>query len=157
MESWIARLGYLAVALGTLIEGETALIAGGVAAQRGLLELPLVMLAGFAGALVSDQAWFRVGERAGKRVLEKHPRAAAKAAAATRAMERWGALFVVAFRFVYGARTVSPLLLGAASYPRQRFLALNALGGALWAVLFGYLGFGGGAAFRQALEHFSAP
>ena len=63
MESWIARLGYLAVALGTLIEGETALIAGGVAAQRGLLELPLVMLAGFAGALVSDQAWFRVGER----------------------------------------------------------------------------------------------
>lgn len=155
MESWIARLGYLAVALGTLIEGETALIAGGVAAQRGLLQLPLVVLAGFAGAFISDQTWFRVGERVGKQVFERYPAVGAKATIATRALERWGALFVIGFRFVYGARTVSPVLLGAASYPRRRFLALNALGGALWAVVFGYLGFGAGAVVTKAFEQLS--
>jgi membrane protein DedA with SNARE-associated domain len=157
MESWIARLGYLAVTLGTALEGETVMIAAGVAAQRGLLQLPLVMLAGFAGAFFADQAWFRVGERMGKHVFERYPAAGAKAATATRALERWGALFVVGFRFVYGARTVSPLLLGAARYPRRRFVLLNGLAGALWAVVFGYLGFGGGAAVERALERFAAP
>jgi len=155
LEQWIARLGYLAVALGTLIEGEAALIAGGVAAQRGLLQLPLVVLAGFAGAFISDQTWFRVGERVGKQVFERYPAVGARATTATRALERWGALFVVGFRFVYGARTVSPVLLGAASYPRRRFLTLNALGGATWSVVYGSVGFGAGTVVARALERLS--
>jgi membrane protein DedA with SNARE-associated domain len=148
VESWIARLGYVAVLLGTAIEGETVMLAGGVAAQQGLLELPLVVLAGFAGAFLSDQTWFRVGERFGKRALDRYPAASAKAATVALAIERWGALFVIGFRFVYGARTVSPLLLGAASYPRARFVALNALGGLLWAAIFGYLGSGASTTFE---------
>jgi membrane protein DedA with SNARE-associated domain len=157
MDSWIARLGYLAVALGTMIEGEAVMIAAGVAAQRGVLELPLVVLSGFTGAFLADQTWFRVGERVGKRVFDKYPAAAAKAAPATRAFERWGALFVLGFRFVYGARTVTPVLLGAGRYPRRRFVALNALGGALWAIVYGYVGFGGGTAFDRVFEQLATP
>jgi membrane protein DedA with SNARE-associated domain len=148
VESWIARLGYLAVLLGTAIEGEAVMLAGGVAAQQGLLDLPLVVLAGFTGAFLSDQTWFRVGERFGKHALDRYPAAAAKVATATRALERWGALFVIGFRFVYGARTVSPLMLGAAGYPRARFVALNAFGGLLWAAIFGYLGSGASTTFE---------
>lgn len=154
-ESLIIRWGYAAIALGTVLEGETVLIAGGAAAQHGLLQLPLVIIVGFVGAFVGDQVWFRVGGRVGKPLIETRPRLAEKAAKATRALERWGAVFVLGFRFVYGIRTVSPLLLGAASYPARRFALLNALGAALWAVTFGYVGFGAGAVVAKAIERFS--
>jgi membrane protein DedA with SNARE-associated domain len=154
-ESLIIRFGYAAILLGTFLEGETVLIAGGVAAQHGLLQLPLVMLAAFVGGFVGDQTWFRVGGRIGKPLIERRPSLAAKAALATRALERWGTLFVLGFRFVYGIRTVSPLLLGAASYPARRFLLLNGIGALAWAVSFGYLGFGAGAAFAAAIARLS--
>jgi len=50
---------------------------------------------------------------------------------------------------------VSPLLLGATSYPARRFLLLNGLGAALWAMSFGYAGFGAGALVRTLSSRLS--
>lgn len=45
--SLIATYGYYALFLGTLLEGETVLVAAGYAAHRGLLELPWVIVIAF--------------------------------------------------------------------------------------------------------------
>ena len=46
---------------------------------------------------------------------------------------------ILGFRFVYGLRTVTPFVLGAAGTRPGRFLALNALGAAAWSVAVGLL------------------
>jgi membrane protein DedA with SNARE-associated domain len=57
----IEKYGYLALLVGTLLEGETVLVMSGYAAHRGYLHLPLVMLIAFVGSSVHDQSFFWVG------------------------------------------------------------------------------------------------
>ena len=62
----ITGLGYLAILTGTVIEGETVLIAAGFAAQRGYLSLPLVLLAAWVGAASGDHFFFALGRCKGR-------------------------------------------------------------------------------------------
>jgi membrane protein DedA with SNARE-associated domain len=58
---------------------------------------------------------------------------------------------VFGFRFAYGLRTITPVVLGATGYPSGRFLVFNLLGASLWACVFGVLGFALGASLAQLL------
>ena len=73
LEQFIAHYGYLALFVGTFLEGETILVLGGLAAQQGLLELPWVMAAAFSGSLLGYQLAFFVGRRWGRRILARFP------------------------------------------------------------------------------------
>ncbi len=149
-EALIARWGYLAVAGGAFLEGETVVIAAGALANRGLLWLPFAVLAAFVGSLANDQLWFFLGRRFGRAFIAARPKLAARTARVEAFMSRWGALYVVAFRFLYGLRTVTPVLLGASGYGVKRFLLLNATGAALWALSYVLIGWGVGSG-AQAL------
>lgn len=50
--------GYPAVFLGTLHEGETIMLLGGLAAHPGYLSLDWVIACGFCGTLIGDQLYF---------------------------------------------------------------------------------------------------
>lgn len=152
LETFIARWGYLAVGVGTLFEGEAVLIAGGALAHRGLLSLPVVMLSAFVGSVGGDQLWFQVGRRWGRRSFEPRGRLQLRAERVRAWLGRRGALFVFAFRFIYGMRTATPIALGASDYPPWRFALLNALGGAVWAVAFGAAGWALGASLATVLQ-----
>ena len=52
LESIVDTYGYLAVLLGTFLEGETILVLGGFAAHRGYLALPWVIVAAFFIAIM---------------------------------------------------------------------------------------------------------
>lgn len=54
----IEHFGYLAILVGTLLEGETFLILGGFAAHRGYLDLSLVILSAFLGTVLGDQLFY---------------------------------------------------------------------------------------------------
>jgi len=58
LESIVDTYGYVAVLLGTFLEGETILVLGGFAAHRGYLALPWVIVAAFFGSLCGDQLFF---------------------------------------------------------------------------------------------------
>jgi membrane protein DedA with SNARE-associated domain len=147
----VVRWGYPAIVLGTFFEGEAVLLLAGAMAHRGLLSLPLVMLAAFVGSVAGDQLWFYVGKRLGRPAVERRPRWKRQVARFERWLARWGAAFVLGFRFLYGLRTVSPVLLGASGYSPRLFSLLNAIGGAVWAIAFAALGWGLGEGFRRAL------
>lgn len=147
-------LAYVVVALGVALEGETALVAAGAIAHRGDLSLPLVMLSAFIGSVAADQGWYHFGRRAGPPFLARHPRVRERAEAVGRWIERWDTALVLGFRFMYGFRTATPLMLGASDYPPRRFAVLNTMGGAVWAVTFGALGYGLGATFVATLRRF---
>ncbi|MET0341990.1 MAG: DedA family protein [Polyangiales bacterium] len=145
LETWVLQWGYLAVGVGTMLEGETVLLAAGAMAHRGLLGLPGVMIAAFLGGVFNDVMWFLIGRRAGRAFLVARPRLAKHAAVVDRWIARSGTLFVLGFRFLPGVRTVGPLLLGAGAFPVPRFLLLNALAAAAWVGLVTSIGYGLGA------------
>jgi len=151
-EDLIARFGYLAVLIGTFFEGETVLVAAGAFAHRGLLSLPLVMLAAALGSTLGDQLWFQLGRHFGRPFLERRPAWRARASAVQPHIERHGDLVVLGFRFAYGVRTITPALLGMSGYPVARFACLNLVGSVVWAVVVGAGGWALGAALTGMLE-----
>lgn len=73
MESLIENYGYLAIVIGTFLEGETILVLGGFTAHQGYLALPRVILAAFAGSLCGDQLFFYLGRKPSPAALSGRP------------------------------------------------------------------------------------
>ena len=148
----IEKYGYVAVLLGTCLEGETILIMAGFAAHQGHLALPGVIAAAFAGSLVGDQLAFFAGRRYGDRVRARFSGLRSGIDRARALLDRRGTPLLIGFRFIYGIRIVTPLAAGMSGISPARFLLLNVLGAALWAVSVGAAGYAFGHGLELALE-----
>lgn len=152
MEALVAHYGYLAVLVGTFLEGETILVLAGFAAHRGWLELPFVLLAAFAGSAAGDQIYFTIGRRRGRAWLERRPRLADRVARVAERLRGRESLLIVSIRFLYGLRVALPFACGAAGIDVRRFLLWNSIGAAIWAVSFGTAGYFFGAGFELLID-----
>ncbi|KQM88244.1 hypothetical protein ASE67_00290 [Sphingomonas sp. Leaf23] len=141
IEALVARYGLGALLLGAGIEGETVVVLGGIMVQRGALPYVGAILAAAIGSFIADQLFFAAGRR-----FRDHPRvrrwsAKPAFARALAAFERRPTLFVFAFRFLYGLRTVSPVAIGTTQLPLARFVVLNGAAALLWATIFVSIGY----------------
>jgi len=150
LEQLIGTYGYWAIAIGTFLEGETVLVLGGLAAHRGYLALPWVLVSAFGGTVLGDQLYFYIGRWRGERFLEQKPHFRQKSEKVLQLLHRHRLLLILGFRFLYGLRTITPFLLGASGVPPLLFLLLNILGACLWALVVGVSGY----LFGHALELF---
>ncbi|MBM4288336.1 MAG: DedA family protein, partial [Deltaproteobacteria bacterium] len=57
----IEKYGYLAILLGTLVEGEIFLALGGVFARQGLMNMWLVVAMAIAGSFLSHSIFYFLG------------------------------------------------------------------------------------------------
>jgi membrane protein DedA with SNARE-associated domain len=137
----IDTYGYLAVAIGAFLEGETVLALAGLAAYRGYLDFYTVvvvaMICGFAG----DQFYFFLGRYKGARILQRFPHARERAHRFDDLLKRWHAPLIVMIRFMYGFRIVGPVLLGMGRVSSLKFIICNFIGAALWAPLIAGIGY----------------
>ncbi|SUG32473.1 membrane protein [Salmonella enterica subsp. arizonae] len=140
----ITHYGYAALVIGSMAEGETVTLLGGVAAHQGLLKFPLVAAAVALGGMMGDQLLYLLGRCYGGKILRRFPRYHTKIRRAQKMIQRHPYLFVIGTRFMYGFRVVGPLLIGASRLPPKIFLPLNILGALVWALLFTTLGYLGG-------------
>ena len=127
------------------------MIAGGILAHRGLLSLPLAMLAAGLGSYAADQAWFYAGRRFRDHRWIAAARARPAFARAVAAFERHPNGFIFAFRFLYGLRTVSPIAIGSTQVSARRFALVNAASAACWAIMFTGIGYMFGHGVEQLL------
>jgi membrane protein DedA with SNARE-associated domain len=148
METLIENYGYLAILVGTFFEGETVLILGGFAAQRGYLELPWVMAAAFIGTLCGDQFFFILGRWHSRVFLSRWPKWNERIVKAERLLKRFKILLMLVFRFFYGLRSVTPFVIGMSAFPAPQFVFINVIGAGVWAVVIGT----GGYFFGNALD-----
>ena len=149
LEYLIRTYGYVALLVGTFFEGETILIIGGVMAHLGYLYLPLVMAIAFVGSFSGDQVFFYIGRAHGRDLLERHPKWCVRVEKIHIILERYNDLIMLGFRFVYGIRILTPIVIGSNHrIQAARFIILNAIGAALWAILVS----AGGYLFGAALE-----
>jgi membrane protein DedA with SNARE-associated domain len=146
------NLGY--VALGALIgletmgiplPGETALIAAGILASDGHLQIELVILVSACAAIVGDNVGFWIGRRGGRKLLELpgplHHHRARVLERGERIFERHGGKTVFFGRWFSGLRIASAWLAGVHKMPWGTFIVYNAAGGIAWSVsvaLFAY-------------------
>nr|WP_318380998.1 DedA family protein [uncultured Enterobacter sp.] len=149
----IAQYGYAALVIGSVAEGETITLLGGVAAHQGLLRFWLVVVSVALGGMIGDQLLYLVGRRYGDRILRRFSRHRDKIRRAQRLIQRRPYLFVIGSRFMYGFRIIGPLLIGASRLPPKIFLPLNIIGAIVWALIFTTLGYVGGEVIGPWLHH----
>ncbi|SUG46954.1 membrane protein [Salmonella enterica subsp. arizonae] len=70
----ITHYGYAALVIGSMAEGETVTLLGGVAAHQGLLKFPLVAAAVALGGMMGDQLLYLLGRCYGGKILRRFSR-----------------------------------------------------------------------------------
>ena len=126
------------------------MVFGGFAAHRGWLSLvPWVILIG-ALATPSRKASGSSGPLRRPKGSRKRAGWAAKVEQADRLLAKWEGPVVVGARFIPGFNTTAVIALALSAMSSKKFLALNAIGAAVWALTFGVLGY----AVGQAVERY---
>ncbi len=152
MQAFLDSYGYLALLVGTFLEGETIMVLGGFAAQRQYLDLPTVVMVGFLGSFVGDQLYFYIGRRWGPGLLARRPAWQDRAERAFGLLRRYDTLFILSFRFIYGVRSISSFVIGTAKVSPLRFFFLNMIAAFIWAVALGLMGYAFGAVVAEFLD-----
>ena len=131
--------------IGLLAPGETAVIAGGVFAGQGNLELLLLLGLVWAACVAGDSVSFWLGRKLGRDFLVRHgPRVnitEERLRTVERFFERRGGITILVGRFIGIIRALAPYVAGASRMPLARFLPYAVVGSGLWATTFVLLGY----------------
>jgi membrane protein DedA with SNARE-associated domain len=156
LEPTLNHYGYLAVVALVLIEdfgvpvpGETVLILAAVYAGAGRLNIGLVVLLGFVGAVLGDNIGFAVGHFGGRPLAERYGRyiflTPERLEKATGFFERHGGKIIIVARFIEGLRQANGIIAGISGLRWTRFLVFNAIGAALWVAVWTSVGYFSGS------------
>lgn len=137
MEQLLSDYGYLALFIGTFLEGETILVLAGIFASQDYLDLKTVIIVAFIGSYFGDQLWYFLGRHYGLALLQKKPKLKKPADKALIYLRKNPDLWVLTFRFMYGLRTIMPVAIGMSGYPPKRYIILNGIGAIIWAIVLG--------------------
>jgi membrane protein DedA with SNARE-associated domain len=140
--AWLAYLTLFLAALleavpviGSVIPGSTIILALSALVPGGDLQLPWVLAAAVAGAILGDGSAFWVGHRSQREILSTWPMAnyPGVLAQSEAFFRRWGSLAVFFARFVPPIRAFVPVTAGALGMQPLRFYAVNIPAILLWA------------------------
>ncbi len=135
--NWI----YLVAFIWAALEGETFVIFAGIAAQQGYLNMYGLIIAVGLGSLLGDQVCFWLGRGYGEQLLKRHPKLQAGEKRAVAWLERHAVGFILAYRFMYGIRNISSIVIGMSHLTWQKFAFWNAVAAFIWAIAFSNIGY----------------
>ena len=105
----------------------------------------LVALLGFCGALVGDNLGFAIGHFGGRRLAERYGRyvflTPERLDKATLFFDHHGGKIIIVARFIEGLRQANGIIAGTSGMRWARFLAFNAVGAALWVLVWTSIGY----------------
>ncbi|MCM2575934.1 DedA family protein [Streptomyces meridianus] len=140
---------YLVLAATTappLVPNAGILVAAGVLASHGRLNIVVVLLVVAGSAVLGDLAIHWFGSRFRRPVhgwARRTTRRRTLLAWTTEQIHRYGVPFVIAVRFLPSGRLIGGLAAGVTGYPRRRYLVGAVIAESIWAsysVFLGYLG-----------------
>jgi membrane protein DedA with SNARE-associated domain len=152
LEPTLDHFGYLAVIglvfiedFGVPVPGETILILAAVYAGTGRLNIVLVALLGFVGAVAGDNVGFAIGHFGGRPLIERYGRyiflTRDRVDRATGFFVRHGGWIIIVARFIEGLRQANGIIAGISGIHWAKFLAFNAIGAALWVAVWTSIGY----------------
>jgi membrane protein DedA with SNARE-associated domain len=165
MTSLVHHYGLIALFLIVMLEsggvplpGETALVAAGVFASQGELNIVEVIAVAAAAAIIGDNLGYWAGRTGGRKLLER-----------SKFLSRWmdrvlpwaegffhrhGAKTIFIARFFSVLRVTAAWMAGVSRMQWLKFLAWNAAGGICWAVLVGLVAYYLGHAAADAISRY---
>jgi membrane protein DedA with SNARE-associated domain len=149
----LIQLGYTALYLGTVIEGEGFILVAGFLAHRGYFRLGIVILLATLGAFSGDLLYFSLGRRYGRSLLKRSRRAEAFVPWFEGFMARHHVLWIFGMRYLYGVRWLGAALAGSTQMSATRFAALSLPACLLWALVVGLIGYGAGEMLERLLDN----
>ncbi|HEU4520550.1 MAG TPA: DedA family protein [Thermoanaerobaculia bacterium] len=153
-EALLERFGYLAVFLGTFLEGEAILVIAGFFAHRGHMGVVAVTLVGFAGTYIGHLFWFWLGRRHGVRLLDRYPRMQRHFGNSIRMFERYGIAAIIVTQWLYGLRITCAVVVGISKISVIKFLIYEAISCMIWAIGITALGYYFGTAVQTLLGRY---
>jgi len=153
LQQFLATYGYWAVFLFVAIEstgipfpGESMLLVAAIyAGHTHRLSIVLVIVAAACGAILGDNLGFLIGREGGYRVLRRYGKYIGlnerKLKVGIYMFRKHGGKVVFFGRFVAVLRAWAAFLAGVNRMLWRRFLLYNALGGIIWATIYGLGGF----------------
>lgn len=150
LQHLLMTYGYWLMAFGAIIEGETFLIAGGIAAHQGLFHLEGLIILALVGSTLHDIFFFLLGRYGGHEFVKRKPQIYARAQKMLDSFEKYGVWLIIGLRFAYGLRTIIPSVLGMSHISFRKFLFFDIIGGILWSCTFIL----GGYFFGELLDRF---
>ena len=139
--AFVQNWGYVAVFLGALVEGESVILSASALAYAGYLNIYYVAIVAFFSTTFAEQTCYVIGRHYGMSLFDRHPRLKPAAEKAFVLLKKIDVIFILTCRFIYGIRTVSPLVIGASGIRPQKFIPLNILAALIWAVSSCWLGY----------------
>jgi len=136
IKSFVYTYGYWFIFLGAIIEGETFMIAGGLAAQQGLLDVRILIVLAIIGTTIHDNFFFGIGQMLRKKKFLKNIKIQKKLKLSLYLCKKYGIWIVIFFRFIYGMRTIIPSVIGIIKFPFLRFFIFDIIGGIIWSSCF---------------------
>ncbi len=134
--------GYWLVFFGSMVEGEVILLSASAASALGYLDIYKVFTIAFCTTVCVDQGLFFVGRRIGTDwLVHRIPKLGKARTKVFSLLHRMELLFIFSFRFIYGIRTISPLIIGSAKVNPIKFIVCNIISGLTWAGLSCWLGY----------------
>ena len=141
-----ALFGFIfAEQIGLPLPATPALLTAGALVGMGRLHWAVAVGATLTASLLADFIWYELGRRRGAGVLSLLCRIAFEPESCVRKTRnlftRYGAHSLLVAKFVPGLNTVAPPLAGIVGVSRLRFAVYSVGGAALWAVVWGGLGY----------------
>jgi membrane protein DedA with SNARE-associated domain len=136
-----------------VVPSESMVIVAGTLAGSGELNIFLVILAAWAGAVIGDNISYGIGKWAGEHTVKrlfKGERAHRGFDWAEQQLEERGSYIILIARFIPFGRTAVTFTAGyTRGLPWHRFLRYDVVAGGLWATYAAMLGYVGGKQFEE--------
>jgi membrane protein DedA with SNARE-associated domain len=141
VDAYLAHYGYIAIVVGTFLEGETTVLIGGIFSKLRYMELNRVMIAAFTGTMLGDCTFFFLGKYLGRNLIEKYEFLRCRIPLANRIIKRYGNFILFLVRFFVGVRGIILLLLGCTDIKKRTFFLYSTLSALLWSVAVSLIGY----------------
>ncbi|WP_431160775.1 DedA family protein [Flagellimonas beolgyonensis] len=143
---------YLGVLAGIFFEGELVLLAAVLAAHHGYLDLEWVVTMAVLAPLASDSIYFYLGRHKARGWMGRGNWGHRFNALAEK-LETNRLPFLLGYRFIYGLRWGTPLVLGATKIAYIRFMGFSMVTTLVWVFLYTALGLWASGFLQRNLGH----
>jgi len=156
----IETVGYVGIAaivfaesglfFGFFLPGDSLLLTAGLLASRNVFNIWILIPLIFTAAVLGDNVGYWFGNKVGPPIFNRPNSRFFKRKNLLKAKEfydKYGAITIVAARFIPFIRTFAPIVAGAVAMNYRTFLIFNIVGGVLWGIGLTTLGYGLGLWF----------
>ncbi len=154
MQDVLLEWGYVILAWWSFGGGMLGLMTAGVLASSGEFNIYLVVAIAFVFNFLGDCFLFylaRTNQEYATKALEKYK---AQIDFANTMMDKYGVVAIFVQKYLYGIKTLIPILIGLSKYDDKSFVVYNLFASFLWAVVVGSVAYMLGDVVLELVEQY---